>query len=48
VVHTLDKHPAVTLVDNNGDEVRANVKHLSNFDILVVAQPQFEGKIYLN
>lgn len=48
VVHNLNKHPSVTVVDSAGTEVSVGVAHLSVNALQIDASTPFSGKAYLN
>ena len=48
VVHNLNKLPAVTTVDNAGDEVGGEVEHVSINELNIKFNAAFSGKTYVN
>lgn len=46
--HGLDKHPAVTLVDTEGNQVEAKITFVSNNQVTITFNTPFSGKAYFN
>jgi hypothetical protein len=48
VIHSLGKHPSVTVVDSAGDEVEGTVSHDSDSQLTVSFSNPFSGVVYCN
>ncbi len=48
VDHSLSKYPAVTIVDSSGDEVEAEVEHLSVNQLVARFSASFSGRVICN
>lgn len=48
ITHTLNKYPAVTVVDSGGSRVVGDVTYIDSANVTVTFNSAFAGKAYLN